>query len=336
MDHRVPVSWHSPKPGSSLGSAARRVLIDCDPGRDDAIALLAALGSQILEVELVTTVAGNVSLERATQNALRVLGIAGGHDIPVHSGASCPMGKQPPPIDERHADLSDQDETGTSHRSPDLEPALPAIRRWLASSGIAPKVIIAIAPLTNFGHLLASDPAALDGASALYIMGGTVSRMATRVSATAEFNFYADPDAARLVIASGVPLFLIDYDATTACQIPIIRIDAIARAIGAPLGPQVRDWLRDLYEYANRPYGRSGIAIHDLYAVACAAGVAPGRWETHRVAVDTTEAGRGTLRSCTYPNGGEVRVARDLDPVAIEQFLITSCQMLNERLRANS
>ena len=164
------------------------------------------------------------------------------------------------------------------------------LRVWCREPTTVPKRLIAIGPLTNIARLLVEDVAALDGVSELYVMGGTVGHIPTRVSPTAEFNFHSDPEAANLVLNSGVSVRLFDYDVTTSCQIPVDVIPEIRNAIGPPVGQYVGGWLQHLWEYANRAYGREGVAVHDLYAAIGAAGVEPGRWEWFEMTVDETDA----------------------------------------------
>lgn len=308
-----------------------RVVIDCDPGRDDALAILAALGSPRLDVEFITTVAGNVSAERAAENALRVLALAGARDVPVYLGAERPLERDFMPGPSLHADLAPSRTSLPTTRTQIAGPAGSTLRDWCREQSDRTKRLIAIGPLTNLGGLLRDDPGALRGVDEVFIMGGTVGRMATRAGPTAEFNFHTDPDAAHFVIQSGAPIKLYDYDATSACQIPLDAIPVIERSIGDPLGAVVASWLWDLWEHANRPYGRGGVAVHDLNAVAGAAGVLPGRWEHHHITVDTSDESRGTL-TVTPTKAGGVAVARDLDVGALIEFLETSVARLPKQV----
>jgi purine nucleosidase len=314
-------------PSHEPGDAAR-VVIDCDPGRDDALAILAALGSLGIEVEFITAVAGNVPAARAAESALRVLAVAGAGHVPVYLGAERPLVRSFTPGAALHGDMAESAPELPPPASALAGPATPALRAWCRERSGRTKRLIAIGPLTNIGELLRDDPHALRGVDEVFVMGGTVGRMATRASPTAEFNFHTDPEAADLVLRSGARIRLYDYDATTACQIPLDAFPTIARRIGEPLGAIVVGWLWHLWEYANRVYGRVGVAVHDLYAVAGAAGVQPGRWEWHSLTVDTGEELPGTLTATAAPDGEGIAVARDLDVDAMIEFLASGVARL--------
>lgn len=307
---------------------AARVAIDCDPGRDDALAILAALGSPEIHVDLITTVAGNVTAERGAANALGVLAVAGVDDVPVYLGATQPLARPLVPGSTLHGDMGASDPPLPATRGEIAGPAGPALRAWCREPTDERKLLVAIGPLTNIAALLVNDPAALDALDTLYVMGGSIGQIPTRVSPTAEFNFHTDPEAADIVIRSGVPIRLFDYDATTACQIPVEAIPEIAAGIGGRLGRYVAGWLQHLWEYANRAYGRPGIAIHDLYAVAGAVGVEPGCWDWRRISVDTGDLRRGTLDSVPAEPGEGIAVARDIDPKAMAALLRDSAARL--------
>ena len=305
-----------------------RVVIDCDPGRDDALAILAALGSPDVQVDFISTVAGNVPLDRGTENALGILAVAGVDDVPVYSGAAAPLCRPLVPGSTMHGDMADGDPALPDAISSAAGVAHGPLAEWCRERGLDRKHLIAIGPLTNIGRLLADDPDALAGVDEIYVMGGTVSRMSTRVSPTAEFNFHTDPEAAALVLAAEVPIKLYDYDATTSCQLDVEGISQIAAEIGPPVGPFVEGWLWHLWEYANRVYGREGIAVHDLYAALGATGFQPGRWEWHELSVDTSDSRRGTLDSMPATPGTGVAVARDLSPVEMAIGLVEAARRL--------
>lgn len=304
-----------------------RVAIDCDPGRDDALAILAALGSPNLQVDFVTTVAGNVTLDRASFNALRILTVAG-IDVPVYAGAREPLARDLVPGSTLHGDMGDGDPPLPEPEREIAGDAHEPLRAWCRDAEGGTKRLIAIGPLTNIARLLQEDDRALEGVEAIYIMGGTVGQIPTRVSPTAEFNFHTDPEAANIVLRSGVDIRLYDYDVTTSCQIAVDAIPEIEAAIGSPVGPFVGGWLRHLWEYANRVYGRAGIAVHDMYAAIGAAGVEPGRWERYEMIVDCSDDRRGTIDAIPAAPGAGVAVARDLNPDAMAGYLIEAARHL--------
>lgn len=193
-----------------MGSPVK-LIIDTDPGVDDAIALLLALAWPQLELMGVTTVGGNVPLARSTRNALAILDYAGRRDVPVARGAARPCQGR------FGYSYSYHGKSGLSRRLPD-----PRIRAVDTSAAdfLAEKLsndpggitVVALGPLTNLAHLLEQHPSALGQAASVVIMGGAVGG-GGNVSPYAEFNFHSDPVAANLVVSSGVPLTLVDLHA---------------------------------------------------------------------------------------------------------------------------
>ncbi|MEZ4571977.1 MAG: nucleoside hydrolase [Thermomicrobiales bacterium] len=163
-----------------------RIVIDCDPGRDDALAILAALGCASIQLDFITTVAGNVSIDRATSNALRVLAVAGIDTVPVYRGASAPLRRTLVPGSTLHGDMADSEPALPEPLSSAAGDAKDQLRRWCKQPSDVLKGLVAIGPLTtNIGGLLVEDPTALSGVDEIYVMGGTVGRIPTRASPTA-------------------------------------------------------------------------------------------------------------------------------------------------------
>ena len=208
------------------------VILDTDPGVDDAVAILMALACREFNVIGLTTTAGNVPLARATRNALAILEHVGRPDIPVCKGAARPVrGRY---AYARHVHSA----SGLTRRLPDPTTApsqTPAVS-FLAHSLLdnpGEITVIALGPLTNLARLLRRRPSALRAAKRIVVMGGAVN-VPGNVSVHAEFNFYSDPTAARLVIESGIPLTLIDL---AACRQVYLSDDQVPPAPNAsPLG----------------------------------------------------------------------------------------------------
>ncbi len=303
-----------------------RTVIDCDPGRDDALAILGLLGANNIQVDFISTVAGNVTLDSAVHNALGILAVAGVQDVPVCRGASRPLARELNPGTNMHGNMGTEEPKLPPALETEAGPAQPALEIWCAEETVDPKRLVATGPLTNIGRLLQSNPDALAGVDQMFVMGGTISQMATRVSDSAEFNFYTDPEAADLVLQSGVEVRLYDYDVTTSCQIPVGQVDEIGEQIGGSVGRYVTGWLENLWEYANKVYGRKGIAVHDMYAAAGAAGFEPERWEPVNLEVDCSPSSRGTVRQITEQRPHFV--ARGLNPDDMVHFLTQSARNL--------
>jgi inosine-uridine nucleoside N-ribohydrolase len=185
------------------------IVLDCDPGHDDAIAILLALASPEIELTAITTVAGNQTLEKTTANALRILELAGRSDIPVFAGADAPI------LRERDVAAHVHGESGLD--GPDLPPpsaspqpghAVEFLARLYDSSD--KPVLVATGPLTNIGLLFAAYPEARP--DRIVLMGGSIGE-GNRTPA-AEFNIWADPEAAQRVFKEGIDTTMVGLDVT--------------------------------------------------------------------------------------------------------------------------
>jgi inosine-uridine nucleoside N-ribohydrolase len=234
------------------------ILIDCDPGHDDAIALLLALASPEVELLGVTTVAGNQTLEKTTANALRVLEVGGRRDVPVAAGAARPLVRDPFVAAYVHG------ETGLD--GPDLPPPQ---RRPVEQHAVdfladraAGATLVAMGPLTNVALLLAARPEARP--ERLVLMGGAIAE--GNVTPAAEFNAWADPEAAARVFASGLDVTMIGLDVTHQALLTSAHAGRLRRA--GRVGRVVAELL-DFYGVFHRAvYGFDGSPAHDAVAVA--------------------------------------------------------------------
>ncbi len=253
------------------------ILLDCDPGHDDAIALLLALASPELELLGVTTVAGNQTLEKTTANALRVLELVGRGDVPVAAGADRPLARALFIAAYVHGE-SGLD--GPALPAPQSAPVEQHAVDFLAERILAcdrPVTLVPVGPLTNVALLLARHPEAVENVERIVIMGGAVAE--GNVTPAAEFNIYVDPEAAWRVFRSGVPVTMIGLDVTHKALMMPSHVQRL-RASG-DVGRFVAE-LHDFFvQYHRRTYGTEGAPIHD--AVAVAQVLRPGIVETlHR------------------------------------------------------
>ena len=234
------------------------ILLDCDPGHDDAIALLLALASPELEVRGVTTVAGNQTLEKTTANALRVLEFVGQDDIEVAAGADRPLVRSPFVAAYVHG------ETGLD--GPDLPPAQARPIDQHAVDFLAERVagttLVATGPLTNVALLLARHPDARP--ERIVLMGGSIAE--GNVTPAAEFNIWADPEAAARVFTSGLDLTMIGLDVTHRA---LMRDEHAERLRAAGRTGRMVAELHDFFSrFHAETYGFDGAPIHDAVAVA--------------------------------------------------------------------
>lgn len=246
----------------------RKVVIDTDPGVDDAAALLMALGAPEFEVLGVTVVAGNVPLDAALTNARRIVALARRPDVPILAGAPGPLLRDQ--VFGRYAEIGafDPKLVGTGGVAPAREHAVDFLVRQTraAAEADAPLTICAIGPLTNIALALTRHPDVARGIERVVCMGGAFSIPGHRTQ-WAEFNLYADPHAAEIVFASGVPLTIAPLDVTTQA---LFDADHIARF--AETGGEAGRALASLLAAHDRSdperHGRPGGPLHDAATVA--------------------------------------------------------------------
>lgn len=196
----------------TVPESPHRIIIDTDPGVDDALAILLALRSPELKVEAITPVAGNVPLAFTLPNALRLVEIAGRTDVPVAAGASHPLVRRLVTAGHVHGNNG---LAGVDFPEPKTKPvresAAEIIRRIIRENP-GQISIVAVGPLTNVGTVLREDPAVAPMIRGIVIMGGSLSR--GNMTPAAEFNVWVDPEAARIVFDAGVPLTMVGLDVT--------------------------------------------------------------------------------------------------------------------------
>jgi inosine-uridine nucleoside N-ribohydrolase len=281
------------------------VIVDSDPGLDDALAIGLAVARPELDLLAVTTVGGNADVRHCTENALRLLDAYGRGDIPVAEGATGPLVGDVVRATEIHGESG----IGTTRLEPAAASARPegavALMAQLLRDSPEPVAIIPIGPLTNIALLLRLHPELAERIAHLSIMGGSIGEGNT--TASAEFNIYADPEAADVVFRSGVPITMIGLDVTHQAL-----LDAGSAAALRVTGRTSARIAAELTEFAlarNLEWtGATTTAIHDAVAVAHLAvpdlvDVAP-----YNVRIDTTD---GPARGRTVCDGLPHRLVRD-------------------------
>ena len=242
----------------------RRVIIDTDPGTDDALAIFLALNSPELKIEALTPVAGNVPLFLTLPNTLKLLELAGRPEIPVAAGADRPLVRRLITATYAHGENG---LGGIQFPEPKIKPvtetASQLIRRMVHAS---PHEIhlIAIGPLTNIATAFRDDAELPSLIPSLTIMGGSLS--GGNISPAAEFNIYVDPEAAHLVFHSGVPLTMVGLDVTRRAMLreeDIQRLEASKKPEGRAAGKIARASMNNV----RRLSAISGPAMHDSLAV---------------------------------------------------------------------
>ena len=296
------------------------IVLDCDPGHDDAIALLLALASPELEVLGVTTTYGNQTLEKTTANALRVLELAGRTDVPVARGAAAPRLRSLTVAAHVHGD-SGLD--GPALPPPSVAPAGTPAVDWLAETiahAEAPVTLVPTGPLTNVARYLEAHGTA--GIDRIVLMGGAIAE--GNMTPAAEFNVWADPEAAQIVFDASLDVTMIGLDVTHRA----VTGPDVQRRLreSGPIGVFVAELIDFFTVYHRQTYGWEGAPIHDAVAVAHL--IRPGLVETKLRNVEVERVSdlcRGRtvvdlwLRTDRAPN---THVGVDLDGAAFFDLLV--------------
>ncbi len=243
----------------------KRIIIDTDPGVDDAFTFLLVLASPEIKLEALTTTQGNVTVDKATRNALSVLELGGAGHIPVTQGSVLPL------IQPLRASAHVHGESGIGNAKLPEPQAKPVpghavdylIERVLAEPN---KIsIFAIGPLTNIAMAIRKEPAFAKAVKELVIMGGAIQE-GGNMTPLAEFNIYVDPHAAHIVFHSGIPITLIPLDVTHKCLLKQEHVDRLIK-IDSPVTRFLKDAI-DVYLKASIELGYEGCALHDPLTLA--------------------------------------------------------------------
>ena len=260
--------------------------MDVDTGVDDALALLLALSSPEVELVGVSTVAGNVPLQRTTDNTLRLLQWAGRADVPVYAGAERPLVRDAVAADDVHGATGlGAAQLPKARTSPAGDAVEFLLRILQARPGEV--ILVATGPLTNLAQAETQVPGVLRQARQVVIMGGAV-RVPGNITPAAEFNFYADPHAARQVLASEAELVLVGLDVTD--QVWLKQADL--QACTGPYAAFCRAACEPVIAFESAHYGFAGMHVHD--PVALGAALWPQLFHTQQLWVDVETTGELT------------------------------------------
>lgn len=241
----------------------KQIIIDCDPGLDDAVALLAALGSTELEVLAITTVAGNVKGPQTAQNARIIRGVAGyGKDVPVCAGAPRPLLRDPVTAEDFHGSTGlggiefpiPEAPLSRAHGVTTLIKLCRAAKR-------APLTVIITGPMTNLALALTMAPDIAEGISEIVLMGGADAE-GGNITPYAEFNVFADPHAAAAIFQSGLTLRVLSLDVTHSIRTTKDRLAKI-RAVGTPQARAAGDILDASCKLEFSANGHRDAPLHD-------------------------------------------------------------------------
>ncbi len=241
---------------------ARKVIIDCDPGHDDAIAIL--LAAKHLDILGITTVSGNQTIEKVTANALKVVELGGLTDIPVCRGAARPMVREP-----RHAGTIHGESGLDGHDFPEPTTEVDArsavdfiVETVRREDGVT---LIPTGPLTNVATALDAAPDIRSRIEHISLMGGSMDY--GNITPAAEFNIFVDPEAAAIVFRSGIPITMCGLNLTRQADARPVEVERLLE-IGNPVADAVADLVKFYQKSVKRVWAKMGAALHDPCAVA--------------------------------------------------------------------
>jgi purine nucleosidase len=244
----------------------KRIILDTDPGVDDALTILLALASPEVQLEALTVTQGNVTVEKGTRNALAVLELLNATHIPVAQGTSLPLVGPLRASDHVHgasglgkAALSEPKTKPVPQHAIDY-----LIERFLAEPDELS--LFAIGPLTNVALAIRKEPRFTSAVKELVIMGGSI-REGGNITPQAEFNIYADPHAAHIVFHSGIPITLIPLDVTHKTMLYTTQIDRLKK-IDSPITRFIVEATSDYVHFTESKVGVPGCALHDPLTLA--------------------------------------------------------------------
>lgn len=246
----------------------RKIIIDTDPGQDDAVAILLALGSpEDLTVLGITAVAGNVPLALTQKNSRIICELAGRRDIKVFAGCEAPMGRDLVTAEHVHG------KTGLD--GPVMpDPTMPLaeghgvdfIIETLRSEPAGSVTLCPLGPLTNIAVAFEKAPDIVEKVQEIVLMGGAYFEVGN-ITPAAEFNIYVDPEAADIVFKSGVPITVMPLDVTHKALTTATRVEAF-RALGTKPGTMVAEWTDFFERFDKEKYGSLGAPLHDPCVIA--------------------------------------------------------------------
>jgi purine nucleosidase len=262
----------------------KRIIIDTDPGVDDALTILLALASAEIQLEALTTTQGNVSVEKSTRNALAVLELLNASHIPVAQGTSLPLIGSLLASDLVHgksglgnAKLPEPATRPVAQHAIDF-----LIERFLAEPGEIS--LFAIGPLTNIALAIRKEPRFAGAVKEMVIMGGAI-REGGNITPQAEFNIYADPHAAHIVFHSGIPITLVPLDVTHKTMLHADQINRLKQR-GSPIIKFIEDSTSEYIHFTRSKTGLSACALHDPLTLATIIAPELLTLEEHYVDVD--------------------------------------------------
>ena len=268
---------------TSRSAGPRRIIIDTDPGVDDAFAIFLAITSPELKIEAITAVAGNVPLSVTLPNALRLVEIAGRTDIPVAAGAAAPIERRLISATDVHGENG---LAGAEFPAPSVKPVpehAVDVLQSIISKHPGEITLVCLGPLTNIAQALRADPALAGKIAHIAMMGGSLS--GGNITPAAELNFYVDPEAADIVFRSGVPITMVGLDVTEKVTFTEKHL-AMLEAGKGPVSRAAAKIARREFELASKR-GGEGFHMHDPLAMSSLLDSEILRLEDYLVKIET-------------------------------------------------
>lgn len=318
-----------------MTNSRKRLIIDTDPGGDDMQAILIALGSENLEIEAITTVAGNVGIENTTRNALRILELGRAERIPVHAGASQAIGGGKVRATEVHGV---DGLCGSTMPEPQGRPASEdAVGFLVETLRNAPRESVYLAvlgPMTNVALALRQEPSISSALAEIVVMGGAFGEYegvpsSGNITPYAEFNIHVDAVAADVVARSGVPMTWFPLDLTHQALADSRHIEMFRNVPG--IGEQVAGVLVAYGEFDRKQWNIDSAPIHDAHVTAYLADPSIYRLEEGVVEVVVEEEGRLGQTVFHRRVGGVHNVATGLDMERFFQLALSTMTNVGQR-----
>ncbi len=311
-----------------MTNTPRQIIIDTDPGQDDAVAILLALASPELDVLAITTVAGNVPLSLTSVNARKVCELAGRPDIPVFAGCDRPLKRSLITAENVHG------KTGLDGIELP-EPKMPlrpehSVDFLIETFRRAPEksiTICSLGPMTNTAQALLKAPDIATRIERIVLMGGGFFE-GGNITPSAEFNMFVDPDAAKVVFAACIPLTVIPLDVTHQALTSKEWVDGL-RKMNNKVGPAVAAWTDFFERYDMEKYGSEGAPLHDPCVIGYMINPAlfTGRWINVEIETDSPLTVGATVADWWNVTGRKAN-AEFLRSIDRDAFF----QLLSERL----
>jgi len=316
-------------------SEPRRIILDCDPGHDDAVALMLALGNPAIELLGVTTVGGNQTVDKVTRNAQSVLVACGRDDVPVHPGSPRPLVRRVEVAEDIHGESGlDGVELPEPTRPPEELHAVRFLIETVMAAEPGTVTLVGTGPLTNLALAARLEPRIVPRVREVVVMGGGYHE--GNWTAVAEFNIWVDPEAAAVVFDEAWPLTMVGLDVTHQA-LATADVEAQVQAIGSPLG----DFFLGLMAFFRSTYrehqGFPDPPVHDACAIAYL--IDPAVVETTRVPLAVELRGEHTVGMTVAdfraPAAEDCRhrVATRLDPDGFWALVVKAIAALSRQER---